>query len=628
MATFTYTAPLTSTQTAAAVWDETAASHVTAGSMGAKEANLDAAITTRATPAQILQTPTNPIKTNASNQVEASSVQGNVTGSVASVTAGVTVSTNNDKTGYALSAAGVQAIWDSLTSALTTVGSIGKRISDNLDALISSRMATFTYTAPPTVAAIRTEMDTNSTKLANLDATVSSRLATSGYTAPLTATSTANAVWNEVQSGHTTAGTFGKFLDAAVSGVSTGGVSAGAIAAAVWDEVISGHTTAGTTGKRLGDNLDVAVSSRLASGAVDILQSAADKVWSTTARALTDKAGFSLTSGEHTNVASDVVTGLTAQGYTSSRAGKLDFLDAAISGVAGSVWNTLTSALSTVNSIGKRLADNVDAAVSSRMATFSYTAPPTVTAIRQEIDANSTKLDAAISSRLATAGYTTPPTVAAIRADLDANSTKLANLDATVSSRLAASAYSPGGSGTVDNAAIAAAVWNEAIASHTTAGTTGQALSAAGGAADPLLNAVPGSYAAGTAGAALGKIGAASITVVNPVSLTGNITIVQSDDYYAADNRAVQFVNAAGNWANLTSATVKLYLYSPQGQEMFSVAGTVPVATGINQTVRFEIPKAKLIGVTPAGNYKHKVIATLSNGHTVTLLSGLTIIQG
>lgn len=51
----------------------------------------------------------------------------------------VTVGTNNDKTGYALSAAGVQAIWDALTSALTTVGSIGKLLVDRIDAAISSR---------------------------------------------------------------------------------------------------------------------------------------------------------------------------------------------------------------------------------------------------------------------------------------------------------------------------------------------------------------------------------------------------------------------------------------------------------------------------------------------------------
>jgi hypothetical protein len=58
---------------------------------------------------------------------------------------------------------------------------------DNLDATVSSRLPTSSYTAPttpPTVVQIRQEMDTNSTKLANLDAQVSSRLAGSEYTAP------------------------------------------------------------------------------------------------------------------------------------------------------------------------------------------------------------------------------------------------------------------------------------------------------------------------------------------------------------------------------------------------------------------------------------------------------------
>ncbi|MEW6427337.1 MAG: hypothetical protein AB1568_04800 [Thermodesulfobacteriota bacterium] len=56
-----------------------------------------------------------------------------------------------------------------------------------LDAAVSSRLAAAGYTAPPTAAAVRTEMDANSTKLANLDAAVSSRLAAAGYTAPPTA---------------------------------------------------------------------------------------------------------------------------------------------------------------------------------------------------------------------------------------------------------------------------------------------------------------------------------------------------------------------------------------------------------------------------------------------------------
>lgn len=51
----------------------------------------------------------------------------------------VTVGTNNDKTGYSLSAAGIQAIWDALTSALSTANSIGKLLVDNINATISSR---------------------------------------------------------------------------------------------------------------------------------------------------------------------------------------------------------------------------------------------------------------------------------------------------------------------------------------------------------------------------------------------------------------------------------------------------------------------------------------------------------
>jgi len=54
-------------------------------------------------------------------------------------TDGVVVATAS-KTGYSLSAAGVQAIWDALSSALTTVGSIGKRIVDYITGDIFARL--------------------------------------------------------------------------------------------------------------------------------------------------------------------------------------------------------------------------------------------------------------------------------------------------------------------------------------------------------------------------------------------------------------------------------------------------------------------------------------------------------
>ncbi len=72
----------------------------------------------------------------------------------------VTVGTNNDKTGYSLSSAGIQAVWDALTSALTTAGSVGKLLVDNLNATVSSRLASASYTAPDnsTISSINTSL--------------------------------------------------------------------------------------------------------------------------------------------------------------------------------------------------------------------------------------------------------------------------------------------------------------------------------------------------------------------------------------------------------------------------------------------------------------------------------------
>jgi len=89
----------------------------------------------------------------------------------------VTVGTNSDKTGYSLSSAGIQAIWDALTSALTTAGSIGKLLVDNINATISSRS---TQTSVDTVDDLVDDLETRLTaqraaNLDNLDATVSSR---------------------------------------------------------------------------------------------------------------------------------------------------------------------------------------------------------------------------------------------------------------------------------------------------------------------------------------------------------------------------------------------------------------------------------------------------------------------
>ena len=70
----------------------------------------------------------------------------------------------------------------------------------------------------------------------------------------------ADGVWDEAQSGHTSAGTFGKYLDTEVSGVGGGGLTA----ADIWDYATASATTVGSMGKLIVDNLDATITSRLA----------------------------------------------------------------------------------------------------------------------------------------------------------------------------------------------------------------------------------------------------------------------------------------------------------------------------------------------------------------------------
>lgn len=80
-------------------------------------------------------------------------------------------------------------------------------------------------------------------------------------------------VWEEVRANHTTAGTFGEYVNTSIN--------TGAIADAVWDEAQSGHTTAGTFGSYLDSKVsDAGAASRiqLRQGPFLIKQNAVDSV--------------------------------------------------------------------------------------------------------------------------------------------------------------------------------------------------------------------------------------------------------------------------------------------------------------------------------------------------------------
>lgn len=92
-------------------------------------------------------------------------ITGGIANTVTNVTNGVIVTTNNDKTGYELSGAGVSAVQSGLSTltqaqvgtevdaSLSDVG-LTSTVTGRIDATISSRLASSSYTAPPTTAAI------------------------------------------------------------------------------------------------------------------------------------------------------------------------------------------------------------------------------------------------------------------------------------------------------------------------------------------------------------------------------------------------------------------------------------------------------------------------------------------
>ena len=285
-------------------------------------------------------------------------------------------------------------------------------------------------------AAIRTEMDTNSTKLANLDVAVSTRLATAGYTAPPSAATIATTV-RDVDNTSPTAGSLGDKVNNAAS------------AGDPWATVLPGAYAAGTAGNIIGNRVDVAVSSRMAT---------------------------------FTYTTPPTVAAIRAEMDTNST----------------------------------KLA-NLDATVSSRLATAGYTVPPTVTQIRTELDTNSTKLDVAVSTRLATASYTAAPTVSQIRTELDTNSTKLANLDVAVSTRLSTAGYTV----PPTTSAISTAIWTDGSRSLTSAERLAIALAVRDYA---LAGAPVGSLGAGITTAASGGGGGGG-----GLSLTDVVTFRNQD---------------------------------------------------------------------------------------------------
>lgn len=169
----------------------------------------------------------------------------------------------------------------------------------------------------------------------------------------------------------------------------------------------------------------------------------------------------------------------------------------------------------------------------------------------------------------------------------------------------------------ISSRTTAGQVWDVATSGHQTAGSTGQALSAAGGAGDPLTNAVPGSYASGTAGAALAKIGAGQVVTTSPISSAGNVSVLRGDDYYAVDARAIEWLDAGGTWPDLAAATASLKIDGGP-----TIALQIITPSGANKKLRLEMSKTATAALTANTLTVYSIQAALSDTHTATIVTG------
>lgn len=224
-------------------------------------------------------------------------------------------------------------------------------------------------------------------------------------------------VWDELKSGHTTADSFGDYLDDEITSRAAPAdiPSAAAIADAVLDEDMTAHQTQGTLGQAIGDpaadsdtiwglintNLNATVSSRAATGdAMALTAAAVDAIWDEDVDTSHQTAGTAGKKLDDAGGAADPWATALPGAYGAGTAGKIvgDNLNATVSSRSShsaadiwavatreltafsssfktgyalssagvqAIWDALTSALTTAGSIGKLLVDNVNASISA-----------------------------------------------------------------------------------------------------------------------------------------------------------------------------------------------------------------------------------------------------------------------
>jgi hypothetical protein len=179
-------------------------------------------------------------------------------------------------------------------------------------------------------------------------------------------------------------------------------------------------------------------------------------------------------------------------------------------------------------------------AMAANVLTASAINAAAITAAKFATDAIDANALAATAVTEIQSGLATSAALATVQADTDDIQTRLpaALVGGRMSSQVGAMAndvITAAALATDAGDEIADKVWDEVLAGHLTAGTTGAALNGAGSAGDPWGTALPGAYGAGTAGAILGTnlnatvSSRASQTSVDTKASQASVDAVQAD---------------------------------------------------------------------------------------------------
>jgi len=623
------------------IWDDLTANNTVVGSIGLLiGTNLNATISSRATDATVWTNATRTLTAGTNivlakgtgltglNDIAATDVWAAATRTLSSganivLAKGTGITGFNDITS--------QSVWDVATSAITAVGSIGVQLKTNIDVATSSRMATFTYTTPPTVAQISTQVWTepipgtfavgsagaklNAASSAGdpwataipgsyaagtagnilgnrLDVVLSTRLASASYTTPPTSAAIATQVWSEALPGTYTSGQAGFKLNAA------GG------AADPWSTALPGAYSAGSAGFIIGNRLDAAVSSRMATFTLPTNFSllSISGTGGVTAGTVLDKTGYSLSTSQTFNTTGSIgsvvgsvgsVAGSVAGNVNGTVASVVGNLGGNVVGSVGSVvgsvgsvgnisniWDYLTGNILTTNSIGLLLKTNVDTTISSRLASSSYSAAPTVAQIWQQAVPG--------TFTLGQAGYVLGT-----------------NLDATVSSRLASSSYSAAPT----TPQIMSAIWNQVRA--TANGGSIPAVGTFGYFLDSRVSTAGG----GGGGGVIVKQGPFKLNATQDMGQNDILDLVQND----ARNIVLEVIDENQEPIPLSGAFIyTVNIYDIGGTGAGTYGGTVDYANG--GQVSFDISTT-----TTATKGTYYIVLSIDNGTIITKYGGLRL---